>query len=107
MIPAILVGIGAAIAAGAVVAGIIYLALLTYKKIKDWFRKKHSLTEEDKHNIETTIKTQMDNGHYAVVQGIFNEETDEFVDGQRFEAEELDSELSAKHNRNTVVLYNY
>jgi hypothetical protein len=106
MLP-ILIGIGAAIAAGAITAGIIFLARLTIKKVREWFEEKHSLTEEDNHNIKTTIKMKMKNGDYAVVLGIFNEETEEFVDGQRIKTKELDDELSAKHNGKAVVLYDY
>jgi hypothetical protein len=75
--------------------------------IKNWFDEKKSLTASDKHNYGATIRLNLENGNVGYVQGIFNKEKGEFVDGQRIETKELDDELSKRHQENDVVLYNY
>jgi hypothetical protein len=100
-------GIGAAIvAAGAVVAGIIFVTVLTYKKIKEWFQRIKPLTNQDNAYYETTIKMEIANGNCGMVAGVFNRKTGDFVAAQGYEAGNLDTELAAKHKNKTVVLYN-
>jgi hypothetical protein len=103
MLP-ILLGIGAAIIAGAVVAGIIFIARLTYKKVKEWFDKKKSLTESDKGKVAAAVKLALENGNVGYVQLVFDKENDEIVDGQRIETKELDDELTQKHRGKDVIL---
>jgi hypothetical protein len=102
MLP-VLIGIGAAIAAGAIVAGIIFIARLTYKKVKDWFAKKKSLTESDKNNIATAVKLALENGNIGHVSCVFDKKSEQIIDGQRIETEELDDELAKKHQGKDVI----
>jgi hypothetical protein len=106
MIP-ILVGIAAALAAGALVAGIIYLARLTLKNVKEWFGEKKALTAGDKHKVEATFAKKLADKDYIVVQLIFDSKGGEIVAGRKIKAEKLDEELEPKHKRKAVVLYNY
>jgi hypothetical protein len=106
MIP-VLVGILAAIAGGLLVTGIIVLALLTYKKVKEWFQKNKSLTEEDKHKIGAIIKMKLDDGDHGVVTGIFDDKKADIVAGQKIKARKLDKELETKLKGKAVVFYDY
>jgi uncharacterized membrane protein YhiD involved in acid resistance len=102
MLP-VLLGIGAALIAGAIVAGIIFIACLTFKKVKDWFNKKKSLTESDKNYVATAVKLALENGNIGHVSCVFDKKTKEIVDGQRIETEEFDEELSKKHKNKDVI----
>jgi hypothetical protein len=105
MLP-LFIGIGAALLGAATIVGIIHIVLLTYKKIKKWFQKKHELTDQDKNNVEATVKLAIADGNTPIVQGIFNKKTGELVDGQRYDAERLDYELEAKHKGKDIAIYN-
>jgi hypothetical protein len=89
--------------AGAVV---VFIAYLTYNFIVNWFRKRSAIKEEDKANIAFTIKETLDSGNYKLVQGIFNTSTEEIVDYQVIETEELDNDLDEIHSDNELALYN-
>jgi hypothetical protein len=92
------------IAAGAL--GLIVVILLKWKEIVDWFKGRRKLKETDKKNIAFTIHNALKNGHHGVVQGIFNTETDELLDGQKFDAKELAPELEQAHEKEDLVIYN-
>jgi hypothetical protein len=102
MLP-LLIGIGAAIAAGAIVTGIIFIARLTYKKVKDWFNNKKSLTASDKDKVATAVKLALENGNIGHVSCVFDKKTNEIVDGQCIETEEFDDELAKKHRGKDVI----
>jgi hypothetical protein len=102
MLP-VLIGIGAALAVGAIVAGIIFIARLTYKKVKEWFNKKKSLTETDKKYVATAVKLALENGNIGHVSCVFDKKAGKIVDGQRIETEELDDELTKKHRGKDVI----
>jgi hypothetical protein len=83
----------------------IIVVLLKWNDIVDWFRGKRKLKEADKKNIAFTIKNAMKNGKIEVVQGIFNQDSEELIEGQKFEAKELDKQLEAVHKDKELVLY--
>jgi len=101
LIPIILGGLAAAGITTAII-----LAILNWSRIVDWFKGRKSLKQQDKDNIAFTIKQEMANGNFEVVQGIFNEETEELLDGEKYEAEELDAELAKHHRNGPLVVYN-
>jgi hypothetical protein len=94
--------IGACAALTCVVIG---MAILKFEDILDWFRDKKKLKETDKANIAFTIKNAQETGNFNVVQGIFNTESGEVLDGQKYETEELDDELKQRHKDKALVIY--
>jgi hypothetical protein len=48
----------------------------------------------------------LENRNHRIAQGIFNTETDELLDGQKFEAKELAPELEEAHAKEDLVIYN-
>jgi hypothetical protein len=95
----------AVIAAAVVGLVAIVVPLLIWKDIVDWFRGKRKIKEADKANIAFSLKNSLENGNYEVVQGIFNPNSEELLDGQKFQAENLDEQLVAAHKDKELVLY--
>jgi hypothetical protein len=105
----VLIGVVIGAAAGALLT-VIVVSLLDLDKIEEWFNldKNKKLTQEDKRNIPLLIKEGMKEGKIHVVQGIFDEKKEEFVDGVRYKAKELDPELEREFRRNKdVITYQY
>ena len=48
----------------------------------------------------------MDSGKYSVVQGIFNQDNNEILEGRKIETKELDTELAEHHKKEELVIYN-
>jgi hypothetical protein len=90
---------------GIVSLGIIALVLLEWSRIVDWFKGRQSLKQEDKNNIAFTLKQEMEKGKIPVVQGIFNTETEEVLDGVKYVAKELDETLENHHRGQPLVIY--
>ena len=88
-----------------VVAVVVRWAIIKLSKIISWFRARRKLTQEDKDIISFTIKEQMEQGNYVVYQGIYNEETEELLDGQKIIAGELESEFEELHEEQPLVVY--
>ena len=50
------------------------------------------------------VKTQLATGHVREIHGIFNTRTEEVLDGQQYEAKELDQELQDVFGEEDVVV---
>jgi hypothetical protein len=85
--------------------GLIVLVVLKWQQIVDWFRGKRKLKESDKANIAFTIKNAQETGNYNVVQGIFNTDSGEVLDGQKYQAKQISEELEDAHRGKDLVIY--
>jgi hypothetical protein len=83
----------------------IVVAIIKFKAIVEWFRKRQNLKQEDKDNIVFTIKKALESGEYEVVKGIFNTQTNELLDGEKERSKEIDEELENVHKGKELVLY--
>lgn len=90
--------------ASLVIGALIVVALLKWQEIVNWFRNKSSLKQSDKDNIAVMIKTQLASGHVREIHGIFNTRTEEVLDGQQYEAKELDQDLQEVFGSEDVVV---
>lgn len=95
--------IGGALCAMAIYT-IVHYAYLTWSTIVNWFRENEDLATEP-NNVAATIKTKLDSGEHAVVQGIFNRRTGEEVEARTITYDELDSEIRDAHRRDEVVIW--
>jgi hypothetical protein len=96
-------GIATLVFTGIAVAAII--AILTYDKILEWFQQKRHLLETDSSRIGISILEHLNNGNYRTVQGIFDTETEEFIDGRSIESRRVDSQIVDIHRENGYVIY--
>jgi hypothetical protein len=80
-----------------VVAGLaitaIVLAFLHWDRIINWFRGRESLKLADRDNIAFSIKENLGNGNFSVVQGIFNQRTDQVLDAAKYDAKDVCDEV--------------
>ena len=86
-------------------AGVASVVLLSLKDIMDWFRARHNLLQSDRDNVAKTIVESLKNGHYKVVQGIFNTRTGRTLESRTMEAADLDSELARLHSGRREVIH--
>jgi hypothetical protein len=80
------------------------LLLITFKRIVSWFQQRKTLKESDKNNIAFTLKQELGNGNYAVCQGIFKTDTEELLEGQKWEGK-IDEKLANLHQNKPLVVY--
>jgi hypothetical protein len=92
-------------ACGALAGAIIVVVILKWKVIVDWFRGKRKLKESDKANIAFTIKNALETDNVNVVQGIFNTDSGEVLDGEKYKAKKLGEELEQAHQDKDLVIY--
>ena len=97
-----LIGILLAAAAG---LAIVVLVLLKWDKIIDWFRGRQELKQSDKDNIAFTLQEKLSNGHFKTIEGIFNKESNELLDGEVYESEKIDQKLAEAHRNEPLVIY--
>ena len=90
--------------ASLVIGTLVVVALLKWREIVNWFRNKGALKQSDKDNIAVIVKTQLATGHVREIHGIFNTRTEEVLDGQQYEAKELDQELQDVFGEEDVVV---
>lgn len=84
----------------------VVIALLKWRAIVSWFQsRKGKLSDPDKKRIATTITTALKNGQAEVVQGIFDMDTEDFVDVQVCKAEELDEAARVNLSGSQVKIY--
>lgn len=86
-------------------AAVIYAAILTVNAVVDWFRSRAALVNSDQDNIAFTVKERLNNGDFALYQGIFNQRTEQLIEGQKMVGEELDGQLAQLHREQTMVVY--
>lgn len=86
-------------------AAVVYLAIITVDAVINWFKSKRSLVQSDRDNIAFTIKENMENGKYAVYQGVFNRRTEDLLAGQKLESGQVDNQLQSMHAEQPMVVY--
>ena len=86
-------------------AAVIYAAILTVNAVVDWFKSRAALVNSDRANIAFTVKERLNNGDFALYQGIFNQRTEELLEGRKLVGEELDGQLAQMHGDKSMVVY--
>jgi hypothetical protein len=83
----------------------VFITVLTFQFIIDWFQQTEELVQSDKDNIGITIKEHYEAGDYKIVQGIFNTRTNKVVEGRRIQSKKIDQKLDEKHSDQILVIY--
>jgi hypothetical protein len=83
---------------------IVKYSYLTYQIIKEWFQDNKSLARNP-NSVAATIKTSLDSGEYAVVQGVFDESTGSAIKARTIKYDDLDSEMEEIHRLKEVAIY--
>jgi hypothetical protein len=85
---------------------LIVLGLLYWSKIVDWFKGRQQLKQSDKDSIAFTIQQKMETGEFKTVQGIFNTDSNELLDGVQYQSDNIDEKLAELHRKDELVVYN-
>jgi len=104
----IFIGAVAALSLKAIAAGLAILAviaILTFQAIVSWFRARTDLKLQDKDNIAFSLQEKLKTGKYKTVHGIFNSQTEELLDYNSVESNDIDEELRDIHCGNEIVVY--
>lgn len=96
--------IGLIIAAAGTIT-VIVVAIIHYKEIIAWFQKRNDLKVADKENIAFTLKQKLETGDYKVIQGIFNQRTEDILEGRAMQSEKLDQEFEEAHEGKELLIY--
>jgi uncharacterized membrane protein len=92
----------------AVLAGLALVAIvvlfLKWNQIVNWFRNRQSLKQADRANLAFTLKESLENGKYSVIQGIFNQRTNEVLVAEKYDAGDVCDEL--KYGREALSIVN-
>ena len=89
----------------------IFLKIINFfKNIANWFQEPDRLKkiESDKKVIAVTIKENLENGNFNVVNCLYNKETEELVDVKEdvlsITAEQLDSQTSSNFGDKEMII---
>lgn len=88
------------LAVSSFVGALVIIAFLALKKLLNWIREKGQVANKDE--VAFILKEKLANGHYKVVEGIFNQKKENITEAEQFEAEEIDSDLKIQDN---LVIY--
>ena len=87
--------------ASLVIAVFVYIVQLSLRKLVNWIRQKGEIAS--KGEVGFILKEKIKNGNYKVVNGVFNKNTEEVVDYQAHQTENVDNGLRAQED---LVVYN-
>lgn len=82
---------------------ILTVAVLAFVAVVEWF-----LTHQehiDDNTIGFTVRRHLDNGQYAIVQGLFDQTTDTVDKVRQINAQRLDAKLGELHDKDPLVVY--
>lgn len=84
----------------------IYFAIIYWDDIVAWFQQQsiEELTSEDKDNIGFNLVERLNSGQYKTVHGIFNQRTDQVLDGRKVISESIDNKTKQMHGGNELAV---
>lgn len=82
---------------------VLTVVVLAFAAVVDWFVQRRAVMDEN--DIAFTLRRQLDSGGYTVVQGIFDESTNQVSDARRVNANRLDPRLAKAHARENLAIY--
>lgn len=79
--------------------------LLYRDQLVQWFQERFLHRRKDPQEVAFSLKERLNNGEYKVVQGIFNQETEQVQDAKVWNAHELDAQLQQVHAHDELVVW--
>lgn len=83
----------------AIMATVVW-AIINFKEIVDWFKRKSYLKNPE--DIAFTLKTKMAAGDYEIVTGIFDPQQETVKTGEVIRSKQMDAEI---RNQKELVIY--
>lgn len=72
---------------------IIVIKFLNLDRIIDWFRGRNTLTQADHNNLAFTVRESLSNGHFGIVQGVFDQGSGEVLEVTKYDAQDVCDDL--------------
>lgn len=91
-------------AAAAVGVAAIYVYLLTAAFLVDWFRSHRDLLRK-RARVAVSFKKAKRDGRVTYIQGVLNEDTEEFDDVREIEADEVEDKVKRMHQGNKIAIW--
>ena len=79
------------------------LVMLVFSELIEWFINVAQVLDDQ--DLAFTLKTEMNRGRYTIVQGVFDQRTDQVKKARRIEAERVDARIRSAHESNALVVY--
>jgi len=93
-----------ALGATIIIAAVVILLTMLY--IISWFRSKQAIANRpNKVSFTLKLEERLKSGEYALVQGVYDENTRNLVEARCIPYHSLDSELREKHRHHDLVVY--
>ena len=95
------------VATGLVVAAAaaVVVAVLCADEIVSWFQGRLAGRTAHSNHVGVTVLKHLNNGHFQVVQGIFDTATEEVVERRVIEAERIDANLRNAYDENGIAVW--
>lgn len=97
-----LLGLAAVVIGGAMAVSAV-IRYLTYSRVFSWFQQREPLLEADRDRIGVSIMEHRANGNYGVITGIFDTVTEEVIEQEAFEAQNVDEQIKEAHKDGYVI----
>lgn len=98
-----MIAIGKALLLAAGAAAIV-VAILNWGQLVEWFRSKAILVRSNPNNIAVMYRQAQKNGKVGVVTGVFNNETEEVLAAQSYQANTLDPQTQRQFGSNDLCV---
>lgn len=90
---------------GLVGAAVVSVFILYQEQIVQWFQQRFRGRHKAPNEVAFSVKEELQNGDYAVIQGIFDQNTDQVEQAQEWSAQDLDHDLQRAHAREKLVVW--
>lgn len=90
---------------GLIGAAVATVFILYREQLIQWFQQRFLNRHKTPDDVTFSIKEKLQNGNYKVVQGVFNQNTEQVQDAQVWNAESLDTELQHIHAQDELVVW--
>jgi hypothetical protein len=88
---------------GALMVASAVIGVLTFERVKAWFREKQALRVSP-HVERFTLQQPMENGDFATVMGLFDRRTNHVIDVDAVRSHTVDPALQAIHRNHQIAL---
>ena len=87
----------------AAVETVFTVVLLLFAAVIEWFLELAEAMDET--DLAFTLKTEMEQGRYNIVQGVFDQSTDKVKQARRIQANRLEDRVKRAHDNRALVIY--
>lgn len=91
---------------GGAIAAAVTIAYLTFEVFRDWFTEnKYVLSQTDTKKVAYSVKTAIETGQVAYVQGFFDTDKNEVIKQRVMRPESVASDVEQLHQSGKIVVY--